>query len=216
LWAFWKDRRFRYLSLAFMVSLLALSTSLPRSPWTSRYIIWFPALFALGIGMFFEQEVFWSNVQKKAISGLFLFGILMNSVMSLNYNLIPFTEIERMLATPALERHAGILQLQAPEEYRFVYETVPEDAALGYNIDSNGFVYPLYRADLSQRLVFIPVTPDADCSDIARIMIRRGTRYLFVAPVHTQDEVIAKLEACAVQGDILRERGPGLFVLADE
>jgi hypothetical protein len=117
-----------------------------------------------------------------------------------------------MLARSVWDRHAGLLHVRAPLEYESVYRYVPADAVLGYNLTANGFVYPLYRADFSQRLVYVPFTPADSCESIAQAMASRGTRYLFVAPEHSEDLNIARLRECAADGSVLRERAIGLYV----
>ena len=100
-----------------------------------------------------------------------------------------------------------------PEEYSSALEIVGSEERLGYNVGDNGFVYPLYRADFSQNLVYIPVSLGDSCEDIANEMRSRETRYLMVAPVHSEDETISLLQRCANAGDVIRERGINLYVI---
>ena len=181
-----------------------------------RYVIWLPAVFAVALGLFFEYADEWPTRAHAILVGLFCFCLGMNGIMSLTYNLVPVDQIRSMLALPALERDAGKFHLQVPIEYDSVYEYVPADAVLGYNLHENGFVYPLLRADLSQDLAYIPIARNATCLAIADEMRSEGSRYLFVAPVHTEDYVIGFLEDCARSGEILRERAPGLFVIKSD
>ncbi len=118
-----------------------------------------------------------------------------------------------MLALPALERQSAGLSLKVPDEYAQALEIVPRDALLGYNVHNNGFIYPLYRADYSQRLVYVPILEDSTCLSIAEAIEARGTRYLFVAPEHTEDWILSLLNQCATEKDVLRERVRGLYVV---
>jgi hypothetical protein len=122
-------------------------------------------------------------------------------------------EIARMLALPVLERDAGRSRIRAPEEYENPYAFVPRESTLGYNVHENGFIYPLYRADFSQRLVFVPASPEDSCEKIAQAMEDLGTRYLFVAPEHTDDGLIQRLRQCASGVSPIRERARGLYVV---
>jgi len=212
-WALIQKKEFRLLFTGFLASFLVIAISLPRSPWNLRYVIWLPAIFAIGLGLFFEYTHQWPVSGRKVLVGLFWFCLGMNGIMSLTYNLIPIGQIGSMLALPALERDAGKFHLQVPVEYESVYQYVPNDVVLGYNLHENGFVYPLLRADLSQDLAYIPVRENETCPQIADELRSKDTRYLFVAPVHTEDYVIGILEKCASSGEILRERAPGLFVI---
>jgi hypothetical protein len=213
IWAMAVLPRFRLVFVAFLMSFLFIAISLPRSPWNLRYVIWIPAVFAVALGLFFENTGPWSTRTHTFLIGLFWFCLGMNGMMSLTYNLIPLDQIQAMLALPAWERDAGKFHLQVPIEYDSVYEYVPNDAVLGYNLHENGFVYPLLRADFSQDLAYIPIARNATCQEIAGEMRSNNTRYLFVAPVHTEDYAIGILEDCARAGDFLRERAPGLFVI---
>lgn len=118
-----------------------------------------------------------------------------------------------MLQLPALRRDAALFEDNMPAPYAKAVEFVPNDALLGYNVHNNGFVYPLYRSDFSQRIIYVPFSPQASCEGIAGSMRERGTRYLLVAPEHTQDENIARLRECAGAGTVIRERAQGLYVL---
>jgi hypothetical protein len=102
-----------------------------------------------------------------------------------------------------------------PSEYENALVYVPNDAILGYNTHANGFIYPLYRADFSQRLVYLPFEASDSCELIKARMVERSARYLFVAPEHSSDLNIARLGECAAEGDVIQERARGLYVLAD-
>lgn len=211
-WSWIHAPRFRTLAGAFLGSLLILLLSSPTSPWNMRYVAWFPAALAVAIGAFMEQGLDAARVVRRGAIGLFAFCLTMNMVMALAYNLVPLAEFRRMLALPVWQRHAGSLHVRAPMEFESVYQFVPGEAVLGYNLTDNGFVYPLYRADYSQRLVYVPFAPSDSCESIARAMGSRGTRYLFVAPEHSEDLNIARLRQCAEEGSVLRERAIGLYV----
>ncbi len=211
-WAWIHTRNIRPAAAAFSVSLLTLLLSSPTSPWNMRYVTWFPAALAIGLGAFMSHALEAGILVRRMVISFFAFCVAMNTLMVLNYNLIPFREFQQMLARPTWERHAGVLHVRVPVEYESVYQFVPPDARLGYNVDTNGFVYPLYRADFSQRLVYVPFTPRDSCESIAEAMRSRGTRYLFVAPEHSDDLNIARLRECAAEGSVLRERAIGLYV----
>lgn len=211
-WAWIHARKFRPVAAALIVSLLILLLSSPTSPWNMRYVSWFPAALAIALGAFMERALGAGNLVRRAVIVLFAFCVTMNTLIGLTYNLIPFEEFRRMLARPVWDRHAGLLHVRAPLEYESVYRFVPTDAVLGYNLTANGFVYPLYRADFSQRLVYVPFAPADSCESIAQAMASRGTRYLFVAPEHSEDLNIARLRECAEDGAVLRERAIGLYV----
>ena len=118
-----------------------------------------------------------------------------------------------MLALPIVERHAALFRDNMPDPYPLANQIVPSQDLLGYNVFGNGFTYPLYRADFLQRIVYIPFTTSDSCEQVAQAMETRGTRYLLVAPEHTEDDKIALLRACAEAGDVIQERARGLYVV---
>jgi hypothetical protein len=212
-WALLWNRRFRFLALGFLVSMLFMMASNTTSPWNMRYFIWLPALFALGIGIFVDPIGGTDSVGRPVVAILFGFGLVMNAIMTVNYNVVSIEQIVRMLSVSTWDRDSGRLLLRVPAEYEQAYLFVPEEAVLGYNVHENGFIYPLYRADFSQRLVFVPASSMDSCEGIAQAMEARGTRYLFVAPEHTDDGLIGRLRDCASVPSPIRERAAGLYVV---
>jgi hypothetical protein len=70
----------------------------------------------------------------------------------------------------------------------------------------------LYRADFPRHWS-TPIEPEDSCEEIAVAMESR-TRYLFVAPEHTDDTLIRRLRVCAADdASPIRERAPGLYVV---
>jgi len=117
-----------------------------------------------------------------------------------------------MLELPALRRDAAVFEDNMPRSYANAVEFVPNDALLGYNVHNNGFIYPLYRSDYSQNIVFVPFSAEDTCEAIAERMKERGTRYLLVAPEHTHNSNLARLRECSRQETVIRERAQGLYV----
>jgi hypothetical protein len=212
-WALVFDRRFRAVALGFAASMILLMASNTTSPWNMRYFIWLPALLAVGLGIFLDPLPVMGTAQRRLVTILFAFGLTLNAVMTINYNLVATEDVARLLSLPAWQRDAGRFHLRAPFEYELAYTYVPGDALLGYNVHENGFIYPLYRADFSQRLVYVPLSATDSCEAIAESMEVRGTRYLFVAPEHTDDAILLRLRECAATPSPIRERAGGLYVV---
>jgi hypothetical protein len=214
-WAIIRNRHHRQLAGVFLISGIALWLSAPNSPWNMRYFIWFPAIFALGIGLVFDWMAPISRRLFRALRVMLLAGLALNVIMTLNYNLITIPQFEAMLRLPVWERSAAALDVHVPDEYRNALAEVPASSLLGYNVTDNGFVYPLFRADFAQRIVYIPITPLDSCAEIGDRMRQSGTRYLMVASVQSADSIISKLQACGNSGKVLRELGVNLYVLQD-
>ena len=212
-WSVIRKKRMCILAAGFLVSFLAILISNRASPWNMRYVVWFPALMSLALAAAFDWFPEEFRTAKRGLSFLFISLLALNMVMTLTYNLIPIRTFQEMLSRSAWERDAALLDVYLPEEYSNALDIVGLDERLGYNVHSNGFIYPLYRSDYSQDLVYVPFSPDDSCVDVANEMRLRGTRYLMVAPVHSEDEIISLLQRCANAGDVIRERGINLYVI---
>jgi len=215
-WAVFRKSDLRVLSLGFGISLVVLLMSTRPSPWNMRYAIWFPALFSYAFSAFIVKILPSSTFPARGILSLLVICLFLNFLAVINYGKIMIEDFDRMLSLPVLDRSAASFQINVPDEYANALEIVPNNAVLGYAIHSNGFIYPLYRADLSQQITYVPVSREGTCEDVAQAMEERGTRYLFVAPEHSSDRVIAYLRNCGDTDTLLRERSRGLYVIKRE
>ncbi|MCP4686185.1 MAG: hypothetical protein GY867_12170, partial [bacterium] len=78
-----------------------------------------------------------------------------------------------------------------------------------YHVNDNGWIYPLYDADLSRRIRFVPIHPT---TDVAEAMRRRDLRYLFVSLPPPAARL--RIAAAAATGD-LQQIGENLYVRQD-
>jgi hypothetical protein len=213
IWCIIRERSYRVLAAGFLISFLVLLFSSPTSPWSMRYFVWFPACLAIAIGYVFERFTGSVHGEARILKMLFSALTALNLIMVVTYNSIRIVDIEAMLRLPVGERGSAMFSAAVPEAYQEFIKYVPRDELLGYNVTGNGFVYPLYRADFSQRIVYIPIPVDSSCEEIVQTMIERGTRYLQTAPVQTADGVRSKLFDCSQAGGTLQERGADLYVI---
>jgi hypothetical protein len=181
-----------------------------------RYAIWFPAVFAVAFAAFVDGLPESPTSYWRVLIGLMTVTLGFNFVMTINEGRVAPADFQEMLSRSVWDRQSAYLRLTVPEEYANALEFVPREAALGYNVTSNGFVYPLYRADFSQRLAYIPLSADESCEEIAQALGDHGTRYLFVAPEQTDDDLRAMLGHCARLGSVIRERARGLYVVKEQ
>lgn len=213
-WAGIRRPRSRPLLLGFGLSFILLMLSTGPSPWNMRFAIWFPALFSLCFAELADAlPPILPRPMRIGMVAYFSLMLSLNFTGTLNYNRVSAEEFQSMLALPVRERHAALFRDNMPDPYPLANQIVPSQDLLGYNVFGNGFTYPLYRADFSQRIVYIPFTIADSCEQVAQAMETRGTRYLLVAPEHTEDDKIALLRACAEAGDVIQERARGLYVV---
>lgn len=215
LWGFLRRRDLRVLLLGFLLSLTLILMSIRPSPWNMRYLLWFPAIFLLALSAWMEFANRHVGIPFRMATGLAVVGIALNLLVVWNYGRISVEDFERMLSLPLLQRGSAQLSLNMPREYANTLDIVSEEDLLGYNVGENGFIYPLYRPDYSQAITYIPINQDSTCQEIAAAMVERGTRYLFVAPVHTRDSVLGILNSCGASAEYLQEFSFNLYVLKD-
>jgi hypothetical protein len=214
-WALVRRRVFLALTIGFLVAGGVLLLSSPTSPWNMRYMIWVPALLCVAVGAAYDG-LFRSSRTAAAFVLLLVGCLSLNFSTTVDYNLVKPDELKAMLGRPFSDRQAAYLRVHVPYEYENALINVPPDAILGYNVHANGFVYPLYRADFSQRLAYVRIEPDESCGQVADAMRAAGTRYLMGAPEQTDDAILLLLHRCGEEGSILRELGAGLYVLKQE
>jgi len=213
IWALWRWPSGRLLAAGFAVSLLALFLSDRPSPYSMRYAIWFPALFAFTSAMAYQanaERTRWFR-WVAIIAATVCLGL--DFIAVLNYGRISPDRFEKMLDLPASERDAAKLAVNMPREYELALSIVPRDAVLGYHTHVDGFIYPLYRADFSQHLVYVPFSIDGTCGDVAEAMRQRGADFLFVAPGHTLEPDLSFIRCCADLGSAVLLRADGLYTL---
>jgi hypothetical protein len=204
---------FRPLALGFLLSLLVLMLSIRPSPFNLRYLLWFPAVASLAYALWLDDLPPRPRVLSIGAATVFCAALALNLATTLNYNRVSLDRFGLMLERPLWERQAALLKLNMPPEYEHAILFAPAGEPLGYNVGDNGFVYPLFRADYRQRLVYIPVSGSDDCESIVARMHQRGTDYLFVAEGHTPGEVIRRVRDCAQDGGSLAEESRGLYVI---
>ena len=213
LWGLLRRPRIRMLFVGFLLALMALFYTSTTSPYNLRYAIWVPALMALALGAFQDWLPARLRGIRAAFLALFLVCLGLNSAVTMIYNRVPMAKMVQMLKLRLWEREAAVFKINMPGEYEHALVYVPREDVLGYNVHANGFIYPLFRADYSQRLVYVPFEAGDSCDEIAAAMEARGTRWLFVAPEHTNDHKIAKLRECSDTVSPIRERSRGVYVL---
>ena len=210
-WAVVRLKLMRIVALGFVVSLLVLFLSARASPWNMRYAIWFPAVLCLTSACFVQALRAGLGLERRVLGGLFVLGAVMNLLPTLNYGRIPLQEFARLLSKPALDRSAASLYLTIGDSYEFALATVPDDEILGYHVDPNGFIYPLYGPSFSQRIAFVRFAWTDNCETIRDAVRSVGTRWLFLG-YDIDYRYAGRMQTCA-QGDVFTDRGENLYEL---
>ncbi len=214
LWGLIRRRHVRWLAITFGLGLVVIFLSDRPSPWNLRYVIWFPALFSLAFAEWVDYLRQADGWLVRAAAVLTIVTVGLNFAMTLNYGILRPDQFQQMLERSVWDRQSATLKVNMPAEYENAIVYVPKHALLGYDVSSNGFIYPLYRADFSQPIVYVPFDASDSCQMIVKKMTLRGTRYLFVAPEHTPDAKIAQLQTCSeTPSSGLRQRARGVYVI---
>jgi hypothetical protein len=200
-WATVRYRAFRPTSAAFFVSFLLLLFTISPGPFNMRYLIWIPALGALAWALWADRIAKRPRVFALGFWGLFTLCLGLNFLMTVNYGIVSADKFGLMLEQGMWNRQASTLKLNMPSEYENALVEVPEGELLGYNVHANGFIYPLYKARLDQRLVYVPFSVGESCGTIANRMLELGSQYLFVARDHTTGSKRELIEECAEIGN---------------
>lgn len=197
----------RWLAGGFALSLVGLLACVSPDPWNMRFALWFPALLALG----FVLTV--SRLRIRAMRRIFyllaLTCLTLNFIGTLDIGFLTPRAWKAMAALPLAERSAAALGPYFGSRYLRALEAIPRDEVIGYHVNYNGWIYPLYDADLSRRIRFVPIHHD---TDVAEAMRQRDLRYLFVS----LPPPIARFRiAAAVAAGSLHQIGENLYVRQD-
>lgn len=209
-WGILRDRRIRLLSAGFLTAFLVMFLSTRPSPWNMRYLTWMPAISVIAFMVLLEKIESYT-VERFLFILLFMICAGLNFLNTINYHRITFDQFKLIMQYPVLERDAAKLHVYVPYEYQWALENVPNDEVLGYSVHNNGFVYPLYRADFSQMLAYIPVqVENGACSEVIQEMRSRGTSWLFLPKNHSDDKVRQVINGC-IEEDYLINMENGLY-----
>jgi hypothetical protein len=206
-WGILTRSSLRWLALIFSLSMIGLLSSVVPDAWNLRFALWFPALPILAfVSVMTELR---DVPARRALATLAIVCMLLNVAGTLDIGSLSPSSWRHMASLPVTERSTAALGLYIGREYYDALDTVPAREAIGYNTDNNGWIYPLYDADLSHAVRYVPIGPQ---TDVVAAMRQRQVRYLFISlPLPVVYEQIA---VSVAQGR-LRQIGKDLYVISD-
>jgi hypothetical protein len=213
-WGCIRSKQMRILTLAFVLSFLFLFMAINPGPYNMRYQIYFPAIFALGFAAFWDWLPRSYRLERSFFIVLLFFSLGMNLILTINYNRVGVEEFGRILSIPVLERDSAKLRVYTPPEYEKALDVVTNDEVLGYNVNNDALIYPLYRADYSQAVAFISIDVDESCDSIVQKMRLQETEWLFTVEGMTDWEILNTIRDCENDG-YLTSPLRGLYVLVE-
>jgi hypothetical protein len=165
-----------------------------------RYAIWVPVVMALAFASFYEWVSSRYKLERVVFGILLVVCLGLNFIMTLNYNRVLIQDFVGILKVPIWQRDTTQLHIYVDPEYEHALDVVPNDETLGYNLHHDAFIYPLFRADFSQRLVYIPLLSDDTCNNLVEGMNTQGTQWLFATSERTLPENLALVQKCVDDG----------------
>jgi hypothetical protein len=211
LWAFFRRPQIRAISIGFITSLLMLFISSRATPYNMRYAIWAPVVMALAFATLYDWVPIRYRFERFAFGLLLAVCLGLNFILTLNYNRVLIRDFVGILQVPIWQRDAAKLHIYVDPEYEQALDIVSRDDTLGYNLHEDAFIYPLYRADYSQSVVYVPLTSDQTCDGLIETMNEEDARWLFAIPERTDSENLELIEKCTHEGYLL-SLGSGIYV----
>jgi hypothetical protein len=169
--ALFLSRSFRWLAISFCLSLATLFACINPDPWNSRFIIWFPALLTVGFGL--TIAAIESPAIRRGIWIVAAASTALNFAGTVSNGYLKPQDWADLADLPVSERSVAV---RAGSPYQDILRIVPRGATIAYFVNPNGWVYPLYGADFSRRLQFIPARRGGD---FAVEMKRLGLKYFY-------------------------------------
>jgi hypothetical protein len=198
--ALFMSKNFTVLWVSFVVSLLCLAAFVTPDPWNTRFMTWFPALFAVAtaccLGRIRQIPI------REGLYGLVVIGGSLNYVGTISSGYMSIQEWRNMICTPVWSRS------MRPANLITLGEKVPAKEILGYISHSNGRIYQLYHPDYSRRIRYMSPGNGA----ISAKMRDSGVRYLLAFDMDGDWKSICAAE---VKSGQLMDMGEGLYRLAD-
>lgn len=197
----------RWWTAAFVLSLAGLFFCVTPDPWNLRFALWLPALPVLAFAAVLDRLP--RSTPRRAWGALAALCLTLNLVGTLDIGRLPPWMWSRMASFPLAERSTAALGLYIGRSYFDLLAAVPEDEPVAYNVNYNGWIYPLYGAGLDRRIHYLPIGPT---TDVAAALRELGVRRLFVAL--PPPEARAGIARALAAGD-LQQVGEGHYVLRD-
>jgi hypothetical protein len=198
--AFFLRKVYALLAVSFLVSLVCLMGFVTPDPWNTRFMTWFPAIFAVASACCFERMR--RLPVRDGLSILVVVCGCLNYLGTISTGYMSVEEWRKANKTPLWSR------TMLPDKVVELEKKVPDKEILGCLTHSNGRIYPLYRPDFSRKIRFVSAGNDA----ISAKMREAEVRHLLVFDMDGDWKTLCASE---VKSGQLIEVGQGLYRRGD-
>jgi len=182
-----KDREFRWIAVAFGVSLLTVFLMVSNNHWNARFVLFFPALLCIAAARWAESQ--------RPVALLLALGAAIEFAGTLLPQEYPSRRMLELVRQPWRERSAA-----------YLHAGTPPGEPLGVWARLRSQTYPFYGPDYSRSVVYLKA---ARLEDLAAEMKNRGLCFVYV---NTYARVQFNLDEMVRQGRF-RNLGKGFFAL---
>lgn len=182
----WKP--FRLLGAGMVLSLLVLFGFVATDPWNMRFVSWFPAVFAIAFaGVLMMAPC--SSVRQPLLV-LACLCVALNVVGSLGSGYWNKREWLARFKTPLWRQEVWANQQDS-------LGRVPKGETLGYIVHGDHWVYPFYKPDFSQRIMYVDTQPGENHLEA---MKRLNVDYLYLWDGYQKSE---SFQVLVQQGELI-------------
>lgn len=164
-----RNRRFFWVLSMFLLAMALVLAFVASDPWNMRFLLWFPAVFALGWA-FLIEDVRDATVRRAALC-LATLCLAMNVLSTLNNG----------LASPEdwrYYRHASVKARVSRSSFDGIGRAVPAGATVAYFMGPMDPVYVLYGSEMNRRLFWLRIEKPGD--SFYQAMCKAGLTYLAI------------------------------------
>ena len=173
-----RRRQLVWCLLAFLAAAALVLAFVATDPWNMRYLLWVPAVFAVGWAFLIED--FHGSAVRLAAMAFAVMCLSMNVVATLNNGWTTPEDWRYFRKIPVTARVARTC-------FDGIGRVVPPGATIAYFLGPNDPVYVLYASDMTRRIQWLHLSKPGD--SFYQAMLAAGCTYLAVDADQTADRV---------------------------
>jgi len=172
------------LVLFFILTFLFCILILFPDPWSSRLVLFLPAMGAVCVGYVLDNS---SRKTRIAVQRLILIVILWSIFNAASHSYFTPSRFKKFLHLPLERRTTANLGLFVSPAYSFIDNQAKDGEHIGYTVHGDGFVYPLFGSRLQRKVYYIH--HDSSCSDMLSKIEEKKIKYLLTNANNNVDKL---------------------------